>query len=238
MKTAGIIGGLGPESTVEYYRLLVASYRERTRDGSYPRIIINSIDMKALVDLISADDRVGAAQLLAEEVSKLAQAGADFALISANTPHLVFDEVQSRSPLPMLSIVRATCAAAKASGLKRLGLFATRFTARAGFYTGALAAEGITLALPDDAEQEFIHDKYMNELVNGRFLPETRARLVQIARRLKDEEAIEGLILGGTELPLILRERDEDAAGVPFLDTTRIHVEAAVARLLSSATGE
>jgi aspartate racemase len=133
----------------------------------------------------------------------------------------------------MLSIVRATCDAAKGSGLKRLGLFATRFTARAGFYTEALAAEGITLALPGEAEQEYIHDKYMNELVNGVFLQETRARLIAIARRLKNEEGIEGLILGGTELPLILREAESEEAGVPFLDTTQIHVRAIVARLLS-----
>ena len=233
MKTVGIIGGIGPESTVEYYRLIVTSYREQTRDGSYPQVIINSINMKRLVDLISGEDRAGAAEYLAGEVSKLAKAGADFALLAANTPHLVFDEVQSRSPVPMLSIVRATCEAAKGMGLKRLGLFGTRFTARAGFYADALAAEGMTLALPDREEQEYIHDKYMNELVNGLFLPETRARLVRIARRLRDEEAIEGLILGGTELPLILREADEGAAGVPFLDTTRIHVKAVVAWLLS-----
>ena len=233
MKTAGIIGGIGPESTVEYYRSIVTSYRERTRDGSFPRIIINSINMKRLVDMFSADDRAGAAAYLADEVSKLARAGADFALLSANTPHIVFDEVQSRSPVPLISIVRATCEAAKASGLKRLGLFATRFTAGAGFYTEALAAEAVTLALPDEAEQDYIHDKYMNELVNGIFLPETRARLIAIAHRLKTEEAIEGLILGGTELPLILRAADSEEAGVPFLDTTQIHVKAVVARLLS-----
>jgi aspartate racemase len=233
VKTAGIIGGIGPESTVEYYRSIVTSYREQTRDGSYPQLIINSVNMKRLIDMFSADDRAGAAEYLAGEVSKLARAGADFALLSANTPHIVFDEVQARSSIPMLSIVRATCDAAKGLGLKRLGLFATRFTARAGFYTEALAAEGITLALPGEAEQEYIHDKYMNELVNGVFLQETRARLIAIARRLKTEEAIEGLILGGTELPLILREAESEEAGVPFLDTTQIHVKAVVSCLLS-----
>jgi aspartate racemase len=233
LKTAGIIGGLGPESTVEYYRSIVAAYREQTRDGSYPSVIINSINMKRLIDAFSADDRAGAAEYLATEVAKLARAGADFGLLSANTPHIVFDEVQSRSPIPLISIVRATCDAAKALGLKRLGLFGTRFTARAGFYTEALAAEGVTLALPGDDEQDYIHDRYMNELVNGIFLPETRARLVEIARRLKTEEGIEGLILGGTELPLILHERDAADAGMPFLDTTQIHVRAVVERLLS-----
>jgi aspartate racemase len=233
LKTAGIIGGLGPESTIEYYRSIVAAYRERTRDGSYPPVIINSINMKRLIDAFSADDRAGAAEYLATEVARLARAGADFGLLSANTPHIVFDEVQSRSTIPLISIVRATCDAAKALGLKRLGLFATRFTARAGFYAEALAAEGVTLALPDAAEQDYIHDRYMNELVNGIFLPETRARLIEIARRLKDEEGIEGLILGGTELPLILHERDAADAGMPFLDTTQIHVRAVVERLLS-----
>ena len=233
MKTAGIIGGLGPESTIEYYRSIVTAYREQTRDGSYPSVIINSINMKRLIDAFSADDRAGAAGYLATEVSKLARAGADFGLLSANTPHIVFDEVQSRSPIPLISIVRATCNTAKALGLKRLGLFSTRFTARAGFYNEALAAEGVTLALPDDAEQDYIHDRYMNELVNGIFLSETRAGLIKIARRLKDEEGIEGLILGGTELPLILHERDAADACMPFLDTTQIHVRAVVERLLS-----
>jgi aspartate racemase len=233
LKTAGIIGGLGPESTVDYYRSIVTLYRECTRDGSYPLIIINSVNMKRLIDAFSADDRASAADYLAAEVAKLARAGADFALLSANTPHIVFDEVEGRSTIPLISIVRATRDAAKELGLKRLGLFATRFTARAGFYADALAAEGITLALPDDSEQEYIHEHYMNELVNGVFLPETRARLIAIARRLKDEEGIEGLILGGTELPLILREEDAADAGVPFLDTTRIHVRAIVERLLS-----
>ena len=233
MKTAGIIGGLGPESTVDYYRSVVALYRERTRDGSYPLVIINSVNMKRLIDAFSADDRAGAADYLSAEVARLARAGADFALLSANTPHIVFDEVERRSTIPLLSIVRATCEEAKARGLKRLGLFATRFTARAGFYAAAFASEGMSLAVPDDAEQDYIHKRYMNELVNGLFRDETRAGLIQIARRLKAEEGIEGLILGGTELPLILRDADSADAVVPFLDTMQIHVRAVVDRLLS-----
>lgn len=233
MKRAGIIGGLGPESTVEYYRLIIESYREQRPDGSYPFVFINSVDMTRMRLLIEADELAAVADYLADELERLAAAGADFGALSANTPHLVFDELRRRSTLPLISIVEATRDAARASGLRRLGLFGTRFTMRAGFYQQVFSREGLTLVLPGDAEQDYIHDKYMNELVNGLFLPETRARLLEIARRLKNDEGIQGLILGGTELPLILRESDADAAGVPFLDTTRIHVRRIVEQLLS-----
>ncbi len=228
MKTLGIVGGIGPESTIEYYRSLVAAYRARERDGSYPHVIINSIDMKRLVDLITANELAGAVELLAGEVRTLERAGADFGLLAANTPHLVFDELRRRSPIPLISIVEATRDAAKELGLKRLGLFGTRFTMRARFYRDVFSEAGMTLVVPDEGEQDYIHEKYMNELVPGVFLPETRARLLSIADRLIEREAIEGLILGGTELPLILR--DETHGGIPLLDTTRIHVNAAVAQ--------
>jgi aspartate racemase len=117
--------------------------------------------------------------------------------------------------------------------MKRLGLFGTRFTARAGFYQEAFRAEGVALVTPDEDEQEYIHDKYMNELVKGTFLPSTRGRLLAIAGRMKRQEAIEGLIPGGTELPLILREEDAAGAGMPFLDTTRIHIRSIIARMFS-----
>jgi aspartate racemase len=231
MKTLGVIGGIGPESTIEYYRLIIATYQQAKRDGSYPPIIINSIDLKKMVDLVTADALPQVAEYLVAEVQRLAAAGADIGLLSANTPHVVFEEVSSRSPIPLLSIVEATCAEAKALGLKRLGLFGTRFTMRGRFYPDVFSREGVALAVPDEEEQAFIHDRYMNELLRGVFLPETREGLLAIAARLKEREGIEGLILGGTELPLILR--GETAAGVPLLDTTRIHVKAAVAQLLS-----
>jgi aspartate racemase len=233
VKRAGIVGGIGPESTVEYYRQIIESYRRQRPDGSYPFLVINSIDMTRMRLLIEADELAAVADYLAGEVERLAAAGADFGALASNTPHLVFGELRRRSTLPLISIVEATRDAAKASGLRRLGLFGTRFTMRAGFYQQVFSSEGLTLVMPGDAEQDYIHDRYMNELVNGIFLPETRGRLLEIARRMKDEEGIQGLILGGTELPLILRESDADAAGVPFFDTTRIHVQAIVAELLS-----
>jgi aspartate racemase len=231
MKSLGIIGGLGPESTIDYYEKIIALYRERTRDGSYPRFIIISVDLKKGLDFMEAGDLAGMAAYLLEAIGKLGDAGADFALISANTPHIVFDEVASKSPIPLISIVEATCAAVKALGLKRLALFGTRYTMQATFYLKVFAREGIELLIPEANDQDYIHHKYMNELVPGKFLPETRSALLAIVDRMKAKGDIEGVILAGTELPLILRDADHN--GIPFLNTTRIHVEAAVTEMLS-----
>ncbi len=188
--------------------------------------MINSIDSKKLVDLVTANELTQMADYLAAEVERLARAGAGLALIAANTPHLVFDEVQSRSPIPMLSIVTATRDAAAGAGLRRLALFGTRFTMQATFFPEIFQGRQIAIVVPNEAEQAYIHDKYMSELFVGMILPETRERLLEIVRAMKERENVDGLILGGTELSLILRE--PTAAGLPVLDTTQIHVDAAV----------
>jgi aspartate racemase len=231
MKTLGIIGGLGPESTVDYYQRIIALYRERTGDGSYPHFIIISVDLKKGLDFMAADDLGSMAVYLLEEIRKLSRAGADFGLIAANTPHIVFDDVVPKSPMPLISIVEATCAAAKARKLKRLALLGTRFTMQGTFYSKVFTREGIELVVPDAKDQEYIHDKYLNELVPGRFLAETRAGLLAIVDRLKAKSDTDGVILAGTELPLILC--DADHKGIPLLDTTKIHCQAAVAEMLS-----
>jgi aspartate racemase len=231
MKTLGIIGGLGPESTIDYYGRIIALYRARTGDGSYPQFIINSINMKKGLDFMDANNLAGMAEYLLEEIGRLAQAGATFSLISANTPHIVFDEVASKSPIPLISIVEATCAEAKARKLKRLALFGTRYTMQATFYPKVFSRQGIELPVPDPEDQAYIHDKYLNELVSGKFLPETRSGLLAIVDRMKANNNIDGVILAGTELPLILRDSEHN--GIPFLDTTEIHCEAAVTEMLS-----
>lgn len=231
MKLAGIVGGIGPESTIEYYKHVVAIYRERVKDGSYPRMIVNSIDLKQMVDFFGAGRLPEAADVLVSAVGVLERAGADFAVLAANTPHLVFPAVRERSKLPLISIVEATCEAARALGLKKLGLLGTRFTMQARFYPDVFATAGMTLAVPEVAEQSYVHEKYMGELVNGVVLHETRDGLLKIVARLKRDQGIEAVILGGTELSLILREKT--AAGIPVLDTTRIHAQAIVERILS-----
>jgi len=230
MKTAGIIGGIGPESTIEYYRQIIALYRERTGDNSYPSILINSIDMTHMLELVGAQRFDELVAYLVAEIGRLARAGADFALLSSNTPHIVFDRIRAAAPLPMISIVEATCARAKTLGLRKLGLFGTRFTMQGPTYKGVFAQNDIQLVVPAADDLEYIHSKYMGEWIYGIILDETKARLLQIVHGLKETHGIQGLILGGTEIPLILKDADDP--DIPFLDTTRIHVEAVVDRLL------
>jgi aspartate racemase len=231
MKTIGIIGGLGPESTIDYYRRLLAAHEGIRPGEGAPSIIINSLDVKKGLALVGANQLDELADYLVFEIERLARAGAECGLLSANTPHIVFDEVARRSPFLLVSIVEATCATAKRLRLKKLGLFGTRFTMQGRFYPDVFSREGVGLIVPRADEQDYIHDKYVNELIPGKFLPETREKLLGIARRMKEQEGIEALILGGTELPLILT--DSSPLGIPFLDTTQIHVEAILEQALA-----
>jgi len=231
VKTGGIIGGLGPASTIEYYRQIIALYRAQKPDGSYPHLIINSIDLDKMRRFFESNNLAEAAEYLLTELRHLAQAGADFGALSANTPHLVFDALRRRSPIPLISIVEVACQAAKAGGFKRLALLGTRFTMRASFYHEAFTHAGMTLVVPTAPEQEYIHAKYMGELVDDVMLPETRQGMLAIIERLRIEERIEAVILGGTELPLLFAGVTDTA--IPFLDTTRLHVEQIVSRILS-----
>ncbi len=225
-KTVGIIGGIAPASTIEYYRAIIGLYRARTRDGTYPPIVINSIDLKRVLDLVGAQKLAELVEYLLDELTRLARAGADLGLLASNTPHIVFDELRRRSPIPLISIVEATCRAAQALGLKKVGLFGTRFTMQARFYPDVFSRAGITLVTPNPDDQDYIHGTYMSELVEGIVRDETRERLLAVADEMTEREGIQGLILGGTELPLILGSVSNRA--IPYLDTTRIHVEEVV----------
>src|SRR5438270_8495665 len=174
MKTIGIIGGIGPESTVDYYQRMIAGWRERKPDNSYPRIIINSINLTEMVELLNRNELVELTRRLVEEVEKLARAGADFGLFSSNTPHIVFDDIARQSSIPLISIVETTCAAAKRLGLKKLGLFGSGFTMKASFYPEIFAKAGIEVVAPTTEEREEIHRLYMGELVKGVFTDGTR----------------------------------------------------------------
>jgi aspartate racemase len=167
---------------------------------------------------------------LLSALQTLARAGADFGIIAANTPHIVFDDLRPVSPLPLISIVEATRSEAMKREIRRVGLLGTRFTMQAAFYPDVFSRQGIAVSVPRQDEQTWIHEKYVGELLKDVFLLETRQRLLEIIQRMKEQQQIQGIILGGTELPLLLR--DDTGCGLPLLDTTRIHVQAVVAELL------
>ncbi len=223
----GLIGGLGPESTVDYYERLIAAYQSRHGEGKYPHLLIDSIDLNRVVDALNANRLDAVAALLAREFDRLAAAGAEIGAITANTPHIVFDDVEKLAPIPLVSIVRAACDAAFARRIRKPLLLGTRFTMTGKFYPNVFSAAGIEVVTPPASQHDAIHDKYMNELIRGTFSEATRRWFVSLIERMRDERSIDGVILAGTELPLLLR--GEEIEGVPLLDTTAIHVDAIVA---------
>ena len=232
MKTLGIVGGIGPESTIEYYRFILDGYRARVADGSAPHIIIDSIDVNRGIAMLDANDLAALTDYLAGSLERLVRAGAQVALVAANTPHIVFGEVQARAAIPLISIVQATCDRARVLGLRRMALLGTGFTMRGRFYPEVFERAGLELVSPNDEEKTLIHTVYIGELLKNQFLPETRTAILAIIERMRREEKIEAVILAGTELPLLLRGAEPE--GLAFLDTTLIHVAAAVDALLAN----
>ena len=226
MKKIGIVGGMAPESTVEYYRIITSLCHQRGMGYRYPVIIVYSLNFQEFIGLVESGNLPEVINLLCEAIDSLSHAGADFALMASNTPHIVFNEVAARSPIPLLSIVEETGKTSKNLGFTRVGLFGTKFTMEADFYSNVLWTKySISVVTPGKADQDYIHCKIMTELVNGCIVEESRQELSRMAKKMADKEGIEALILGCTELPLIL---SEEVVGIPVLDTTRIHAEAAL----------
>jgi aspartate racemase len=227
MATVGIVGGLGPESTIDYYRRILATW-ERDDPSTAPSIVIDSLDVRRALRLVETD-RPALIEYLVASVRRLAAAGADFVAMTANTPHIVFDEIVARSPVALISIVEECAQEARRRGLRRLVLLGTRFTMEGPFYPTVCARYDIAVVPPNDTDRAWVHEKYVGELLKGEFREDTRRELVSLVARLRGEERIDGVILGGTELPLLLPT--PLIAELPTLDTTALHVAAIVQRL-------
>lgn len=227
MPTVGIIGGLGPESTIDYYRRILEAWH-RDEPSTAPAIVIDSLDVRRALRLVESD-RPALVDYFLASLRRLAGAGVDFAVISANTPHIIFDDLAASSPVPLLSIVEVCAEEARRRGLSRLALLGTRFTMEAPFYFAVCARYGIAVTVPSDTDRAWVHERYVDELLKGDFRDETRQQFIALVDRLRKEQSIEGVILGGTELPLLLSA--PVIADVPVLDTTALHVAAIVKRL-------
>jgi aspartate racemase len=223
-KRIGIIGGMSPESTVEYYQYITRTYTERYGDYGYPEILIYSVSFQPYVDWPAAGRWGRVAEGLSDAAGRLEAAGADFIVIATNTMHIVVDEVQAAVSVPVLSLLDAVADAIRAQGLQTAGLLGTRFTMEERFYADALAEKGIRVLIPEADERRFVDDVIYHELVAGQVREASRRHFVEIIGALSARGA-QGVILGCTEIPLLVRERDVD---VPLFDTTTIHAEAAL----------
>jgi aspartate racemase len=225
MKTIGIIGGLGPEATGDYYKAIIRQVGKSKgqQDLNNPEIVIYSVNMAHFIGLLEKEDFEGAATYIAGSIRKLEAAGAAFAAISANTPHLLFNEIEQQTGIPLISIVESCKSRAKEKGLKRCGLLGTKFTMKSNFYLDVFMNEQIEVVCPNKDEIEIINDYLFNELELGIFKDETREALLGIVSRMIEEEHIDSMILGCTEFPMLFTS--ESYLNIPFLNTSQIHVE-------------
>ena len=230
-KILGLVGGIGPESTVDYYKMIIKKYREKSGNGNYPEFLINSINMTAMLSYVQENKFKELILYLAYEIKKLEMAGAGFAALASNTPHIVFDQLQNSVNIPMISIVEETIKYISEKKIEKVGLFGTMFTMNAGFYQKVGEKYSVEVITPDQKDKEFIHEKYFSELVAGIIKDDTREMLRKIAETLKDQHNITGLVLGGTELPLILKQ--ENFLDIELLNTSEIHVDSIVNKMLS-----
>jgi len=223
-KKIGILGGLSPESTVIYYLRIVRRYQELFGDHSYPEIIIYSMSFQKFVDWMARDRWNEITDELIRGIRNLAAAGADFALIATNTMHLVFDEVEKASPIPLISIVDATAEAIKKEKINTVGLLGTVFTMEGDFYRHGLAKYGIETIVPKKADRDYINKVIFEELCRGLIRDESRNNFKRIIEELTERGA-EGIVLGCTEIPLLI---DEMGVSTRIFDTTKIHADKAL----------
>ena len=229
MKKLGLIGGMGPESTIPYYHDIVYGVQETLGELVFPELTIESVNVFKVLGLCKEQKYDELTKYLMRAIDNLAKSGADFAALSANTPHIVFDRLKEQSPIPLISIVEATCEEAKRRGLKKIGLLGTIFTMTGDFFKTPFIEKGIEVIVPTESEKELINEKISAELELGIVKDETLTAFQQIIARMRDEDGIEAIVLGCTELPLLL---NDEVSPVSCLDTMQIHIHAIVETIL------
>lgn len=225
MKKLGLVGGMGPESTIPYYHDIVYGVQKKLGMQMFPNLTIESVNVFEVLRLCGEEKYDELTAYLMRAIHNLAESGAEFAALSANTPHIVFDRLQEQSPIPLISIVEAACEEAERRGLKRMGLLGTVFTMTGDFFKRPFLEKGIAVVVPTEAEMQLVNSKISSELELGVVRDDTRAEFQHIISRMKEDDGIEAVALGCTELPLLLSDA---VSPVPCLDTMQIHIDAIV----------
>lgn len=223
MKKIGLMGGLGPASTVEYYMGLVEMTLEDKGPECYPRIVIDSVDMGLHTALFDKSDYEAIGDLIYDSLLTLKNAGCELAAITANTEHIVWDYVKDRLPLKTISIVDAVIEECKRNDYTKVVTFGTKWTLKSGLYENAFKTAGITPVVPDEADIELLGSIIYPNLENGIVIPEDKVRMIELAEKYIQAADADALLLGCTEIPLMIKPGD---VGVPVIDSTKVHIKA------------
>jgi aspartate racemase len=225
MKRIGILGGMGPESTIEYYKEIISLSREKW-EYKCPEILIYNLNEEEWATYIEVDkDLAKAKSLLSDAINALYRAGADFVVMASNTPHIFFDELVKTSPVPLLNIAEETAKEAKRKEYSKLGLLGTKIVMQGEFYKVPFEKLKLQVIVPDLSSQDYIHKKIVEELVRGIFKDKTKADLLGIVNNFVKKSSINAVILGCTELPLVISQSDLE---IPVLNTLKIYAKAAL----------
>ena len=225
MKTIGLLGGMSWESSAVYYQLINEKVRE-TLGGTYSaKSVMYSVEFHEMETLQHAEDWNKLTEIMIDAAQKVERAGADFLVICTNTMHKTVPEIREKIAIPILHIADATAEKIKEKGIKKIGLLGTNFTMTQDFYKGRLEKEhNLEVITPNETDRQIIHDIIYNELILGNIKDESRKKYQDIIEKLKNQGA-EGVILGCTEIPLLVKQKDSP---IPIFDTTKIHAEKAV----------
>ena len=225
MQKLGLIGGTGPESTIEYYRAIEYGVQKRVGRNFFPNLTIESLSVFDVLAFCGAEDYEGLTAYLVKGIQNLAAAGADCAALTGITPHIVFDELSKASPIPLISMVDTACGHALSKGYDKVGLLGTLPTMSGSFFPHHFADRGVTVVTPNEDEKQYMGMKIETELELGRIVPDTQEAFRQTAMRLIEEEQVQAIVLGCTELPLIF---DGIELPVPYIDVMKVHIEALI----------
>lgn len=225
MKTIGMIGGMSWESSIEYYRIINQTVREKLGGLHSAKSIMVSVEFAEIEALQNQNRWDELASIMIEAARSLERGGAEFVIICTNTMHKLYDEVQNKIKIPMLNIADAAAEKIKADGIDKIALLGTRFTMAEDFYKGRLVDKyGLDVIIPSSEQMEIVHRVIYDELCAGIIKPDSKKKYVEIIQGLAAEGA-EGVILGCTEIGLLVKQGDSP---VPLFDTTEIHARAAV----------
>lgn len=230
MNKLGLIGGTGPESTIEYYKGIEYGVQQKSGRSFFPNLTIESLSVFDVLGFCGKQDYAGLTAYLLKGIRNLTAAGAQYAALTGITPHIVFEEFSKASPIPLVSMVDTARDCAAVHGYKKICLLGTLPTMEGTFFQNSFAKRGIEVVTPNAEEKIYIGTKIETELEYGKVLPETQRAFQEIAERIIREEQVQAVVLGCTELPLIF---DGVELPVSYIDVMQVHIRTLIDLILS-----